>query len=151
MQLKITFFLLVISDALFGQTQHYNHTTFWLRGIVTAPLSKKWDFYADYIHRQQNDLGSKNPFPEPSLRQLRLWLYYKKDNFTFQINPFSYVKSFQSLGKLPDYNVPPNLEYRFAVAGEWKQTVGKFTFKERNSLTEFDEDKGIDVAANLKF
>ena len=131
MKLKLILYFMGFVLPLFGQTVHYQHTTFWMRCVLTAPLSKKWDFYTDYIHRQQNDLGAKSPFPEPSLRQLRLWLYYKKGDFTFQINPFSYVKSFQSLGKLSDYNVPPNLEYRFAVAGEWKQTAGKFTFKER--------------------
>jgi hypothetical protein len=131
MRLKTTIFLLGLTLSLSGQAQHYMHSTFWMHGIVTAPLSKKWDTNVDYIHRLQNDIGSQNPFTHASLAQLRFWENYKYKNWLFQLNPFSYIVSSQYLGKLSDYNVKPNLEYRFAVSAEVKQTAGKWTFKER--------------------
>jgi hypothetical protein len=133
MQLKATIFLLSFAWSLSGQTQHYSHSTVWMHGGVTAPLSKSknWETNIDYIHRLQNEIGSKNPLAHASLAQLRFWENYKHGNWLFQICPFSYIKSTTYLGKLSDYNIKPNTEYRFAASAEVKQTFGKLTLKER--------------------
>ncbi len=131
MRLKTTLFLYLLSFSLSGQSQHYNHSTIWMRFVVTAPLSKNWDFFGDYIHRQQNNVGEKNPLAHESFEQLRFWANYKHNKWLFQVNPFSFIHSVPLLGKLSDYNAQPNIEYRFAASAELKQTVGKWTFKER--------------------
>ena len=131
MRLKTTIFLLSFTLSLSGQAQYYMHSTFWMHGIVTVSFNKKWETNADYIHRLQNELGKKNPLAHASLAQLRFWQNYRTGNWLFQINPFSYIVSSAFLGKWSDYNIPKNIEYRFAASAEMKQTVGKWTFKER--------------------
>ena len=128
---RTTFFLIFSMLTLTVHAQHYQHKTFWTRGLVTAPLSKKWDFFGEYIHRQQNEIGSNNPFSHASFQEVRLWGYYKYKNWVFQVNPYTFIHSVPFLGKPADYNANPNFEHRVAVGAEVKQVVGKFTFKER--------------------
>ena len=150
LRLKTTLLLVGFAGALFGQTQHYTHTTFWYRGLVAVPLSKNWDFYGEYIHRQQNEIGSSNPFTHESFEEVRLWLHLKKGNWTVQFNPISYIHSVPFLGKLADYTANPNQEWRAAASLELKQNVAKWTFKERAQY-EFRFPKSLDYALTTRF
>ena len=110
---RTTFFLIFSMLTLTVHAQHYQHKTFWTRGLVTAPLSKKWDFFGEYIHRQQNEIGSNNPFSHASFQEVRLWGYYKYKNWVFQVNPYTFIHSVPFLGKPADYNANPNFDWCF--------------------------------------
>ena len=115
------------------KAQHYDHTTFWGKIIANTPLSTKWDFQFEYVHRSQNDyhISKINPLSKESLEELRAWFYYKRNNFTVQFNPITYIYSKILLGKEADYFVKPNIEWRSTIGLDVKQNVSKFTFKER--------------------
>lgn len=118
---------------LWLKAQHYDHTTFWGKIIANTPLSTKWDFQFEYVHRSQNDyhISKVNPFSKESLEELRAWFYYKRNNFTVQFNPLTYIYSRLLLGKEADYLVKPNIEWRTTIGLDVKQNVSKLTFKER--------------------
>ena len=115
------------------KAQHYNHTTFWGKIIANTPLSKKWDFQFEYVHRSQNDyhISKWNPLSKESLEEIRVWFYYKKNNFTIQFNPVTYIYSKILLGKEADYFLKPNIEWRSTVGFVLKQNVSKLIFQER--------------------
>ena len=123
LRLKTTLIFLVFALPIFGQNQFYKHYTFWYRGLFTVPLSKNWDFYSEYQHKQQSEVGSLNLFSHRYLDQIRLWSYHKTGNCTIQFNPFTCISTTPFLGKMADYNLKPNLEFRFAAGAEWKQTA----------------------------
>ena len=115
------------------KAQHYDHTTFWGKIIANTPLSKKWDFQFEYVHRSQNDyhISKINPLSKESLEELRAWFYYKRNNFTLQFNPVTYIYSKILLGKEADYFLKPNIEWRSTMGLVVKQNVSKWTFQER--------------------
>ena len=115
------------------KAQHYAHTTFWSKIAITTPLSKKWDFQMEYVHRSQNDYHESkwNPFKRESLEEPRLWFNWRHKNITVQLNPISYIYSKPLLGNEKDYFITPNREWRTAVGLETRQTAAKWIFKER--------------------
>lgn len=115
------------------KAQHYDHSTFWGKLTVNTPLSKKWDFQFEYVHRSQNDyhISKWNPLLKLSLEEIRAWFYLKKNNYTVQFNPFTFIYSKILLGKESDYLLKPNMEWRSTIGVDVKQNISKWTFKER--------------------
>ncbi len=113
--------------------QHYQHTTFWARLIVTKPLSKKWDFQFEYLHRSQNNPRQSiwNPFAHTALEEPRIWFNFKQKHYTVFFNPITYFYSQPSLGKESDFNIKPNQIWQAVVGLELKQDIKKWTVKER--------------------
>jgi hypothetical protein len=115
------------------RAQHYEHSTFWGKIVANTPLSTKWDFQFEYVHRSQNDyhISKWNPISKESLEELRAWFYLKKGNATFQFNPLTYIYSKFLLGKESDYTARPNIEWRSTLGLELRQNASRWTFKQR--------------------
>ena len=131
--MKSKFIIGLIVLPFWLKAQHYDHTTFWGKIIVNTPLSTKWDYQFEYVHRSQNDyhISKWNPLSKESLEELRLWFYYRKNNFTVQFNPVTYIYSKILLGKEADYFLKPNIEWRSTMGLVLKQNVSKWIFQER--------------------
>ena len=116
-----------------AHAQHYQHTTFWARLVVTKPLSKKWDFQFEYLHRSQNNFLQSmwNPFAHEALEEPRIWFNFNEKHYTVLLNPITYFYSEPNLGKEADFNVKPNHIWQAVVALEMKQNIKKWTIKER--------------------
>ncbi len=116
-----------------AQAQHYQHTTFWAKLLVTKPLSKKWDFQFEYLHRSQNNFRESNwnPFTHEALEEPRIWFNFKQKHYTLFLNPISYYYSLPTLGKEEDFNIKPNQIWQSAIAFELNQNKKKWTVKER--------------------
>ena len=130
-----TFFcrFLFICFPMLAYAQHYQHTTFWAKLIVTKPLSKKWDFQLEYLHRSQNNFRESiwNPFTHEALEEVRIWFNFKQKHYTVFLNPITYFYSNPSLGKEADFNAKPNQIWQAVVALELNQNIHKWTIKER--------------------
>ena len=91
--------LLIILLSCFNTIRAQTGNEFWTRLQVNKKLNEQFTIAMDLQHRRHNHPSkSGNPFEEPLLNSIRLWLYYKPSTpLQIIFSPLAYFEHFDSL------------------------------------------------------
>jgi Protein of unknown function (DUF2490) len=119
-----------------ARAQQYSHLALWTRLQVNAPLSKNWELATTLHWRRQNnyDNNKLNLLAEPLLTGIQSQLIRRNRAQTAAFIPIqiNFFLNNTLLGRIEDFSVPQNREWRYSVGGELTQNITpKLIFRER--------------------
>lgn len=131
-------FLLLSFCFLLVHVVHAQHYNAWLRGTLSGQIDKNWSTDAELQLRRQNNPGSSNPFEKQLLYAYRHWIYYKySEGIRFAVSPFAYYQSYNTIITPQDAAHTPAKEYRFTMAAEMKQPLGRRFYLAAREMLEY--------------
>ncbi len=115
--------------------QHYNS---WFKTTVSYQFSQKIKADIEFHHRNQNDVGNKNPFDKNLMNAIRTMIHYKyNENLQFSISPFAYFSNSKIILAPNDANALPTNEYRISAFIELQQPILKKLFIQNRTGAEY--------------
>lgn len=111
-----------------AKAQHYPHTAVWMRLAPSWTINDHFVISGDLHYRRQSEPDQLlNPFAAPLTNAGRLGLTCRAGNWSLQLNPLTWFKSYPSLGTTADFSRPVNKEYRLSALLEYNLPVSPQT------------------------